>query len=182
MGCGLDRTYPADHRQLRESIAQQGAVLSNCRWGPRRSYHFPRRNRIISGLSFGCRGDGGHRAERVTSLLHDWPASRGAKCLRCRALSTRRIAEVGIVCFQGWCEVGESAQDILEELLPQLDVPFREQLSARGAGHNRRSLELGADEAHVYDAVSVLPQSIDRVIRRSGLPAAHVSRSCSRWN
>ena len=37
MGCGLDRTYPADHRQLRESIAQQGAVLSELPLGPRRT-------------------------------------------------------------------------------------------------------------------------------------------------
>ena len=175
MGCGLDRTYPADHRQLRESIAQQGAVLSELPLGAApHSYHFPRRNRIISGLSLGVvvteatvqsgslitarlAGEQGREVFAVPGAVNA-ENSRGPNSL-----------------LKDGARLVESAQDILEELLPQLDVPFREQLSARGAGHNRRSLELGADEAHVYDAVSVLPQSIDEVIRRSGLPAAHVS-------
>ena len=54
MGCGLDRTYPADHRQLRQAIERQGAVLSELPLGAApHSYHFPRRNRIISGARLG---------------------------------------------------------------------------------------------------------------------------------
>ena len=52
MGCGLDRTYPPDHRELRLTIERHGAVLSELPLGaPPHSYHFPRRNRIISGLA-----------------------------------------------------------------------------------------------------------------------------------
>lgn len=36
-------------------------------------------------------------------------------------------------------------------------------------------MQLGPEEAMVYDAVSVLPQSVDDVIRRSGLAAAQVT-------
>lgn len=54
MGCGLDRTYPADHAALRQEIERHGAVLSELPLGSApHSYHFPRRNRIISGLSLG---------------------------------------------------------------------------------------------------------------------------------
>jgi DNA processing protein len=67
----------------------------------------------------------------------------------------------------------ESAQDVLDELLPQLDAAFRERLGAR-AGAERPVVQLGTEEAMVYDALSVLPQSVDDVIRRSGLPAAQV--------
>jgi DNA processing protein len=54
-GSGLDRLYPPEHRALAEQIvAQRGALLSEYPMGsPPLSYHFPRRNRLISGLSVG---------------------------------------------------------------------------------------------------------------------------------
>ncbi len=51
---GLDQLYPPAHRRLMEQIAETGAVVSEFALGelPRRE-HFPRRNRVISGLSHG---------------------------------------------------------------------------------------------------------------------------------
>ncbi|MDP7384508.1 MAG: DNA-processing protein DprA, partial [Nitrospinota bacterium] len=52
MGCGLGTNYPADHEDLRKQIAASGAVISEFPWNePPRKYNFPRRNRLISGLS-----------------------------------------------------------------------------------------------------------------------------------
>lgn len=52
MGTGIDRIYPAHHRALRDKIQQNGLILTEF---PLKSSanagHFPRRNRIISGLS-----------------------------------------------------------------------------------------------------------------------------------
>ena len=54
LGCGIDRTYPPEHLKLRQRIEQQGAVLSEFPMGTSpQSYHFPQRNRVISGLSLG---------------------------------------------------------------------------------------------------------------------------------
>lgn len=51
---GLDRVYPASHRKLAESIIDNGVLVSEFPLGtPPRPGHFPRRNRIISGLSHG---------------------------------------------------------------------------------------------------------------------------------
>ena len=53
-GTGLDRVYPASHRQLAAEIVAQGAMVSEFPPGTApRPDHFPRRNRIISGLSLG---------------------------------------------------------------------------------------------------------------------------------
>ena len=53
-GCGLDTVYPAGHAPLARRIALQGALISEypLGMGPRPE-HFPRRNRIISGISLG---------------------------------------------------------------------------------------------------------------------------------
>ena len=55
VGTGLDIVYPAKHRELAHQIAEQGLILSEFAIGtPSRPQNFPRRNRIISGLSLGC--------------------------------------------------------------------------------------------------------------------------------
>jgi DNA processing protein len=55
VGTGLDIVYPAKHKALAHQIAQHGLLLSEYALGtPSINYNFPRRNRIISGLSEGC--------------------------------------------------------------------------------------------------------------------------------
>ncbi len=54
MGTGVDICYPARNRELREQILRQGALVSEFALGsPAARAHFPRRNRIISGLCAG---------------------------------------------------------------------------------------------------------------------------------
>lgn len=52
LGCGVDICYPASHRDLYEQMLERGGVLStHCPGTPPLAFHFPPRNRIISGLS-----------------------------------------------------------------------------------------------------------------------------------
>lgn len=52
LGCGLDITYPASNRALKEEIARRGLLVTEYPYGyPATRYTFPARNRIISGLS-----------------------------------------------------------------------------------------------------------------------------------
>lgn len=55
VGTGLDIVYPAKHRDLAHQIAEKGLIVSEFALGTAsRPQNFPKRNRIISGLSLGC--------------------------------------------------------------------------------------------------------------------------------
>lgn len=54
LGCGVDKPYPPENRALMDRIIQSGAVISEYPPGtPPTNFHFPARNRIISGMSLG---------------------------------------------------------------------------------------------------------------------------------
>ena len=69
----------------------------------------------------------------------------------------------------------ESVQDIVEELLPQLDLAVKERLKQQppSPGQNRARLE--DEEAVVYQLLSDQPTPIDELIVKSGLPAGRVT-------
>jgi len=55
VGTGLDIVYPAKHRDLAHQIVEHGLMISEFPLGtPSKAQNFPKRNRIISGLSVGC--------------------------------------------------------------------------------------------------------------------------------
>ena len=55
VGTGLDIVYPARHRELAHKIAERCLIISEFPLGtPSKAQNFPRRNRLISGLSLGC--------------------------------------------------------------------------------------------------------------------------------
>ena len=70
----------------------------------------------------------------------------------------------------------ESAEDVVEELFSQLDKAFQERLRLRQSPPAADSRpDFGKDEALVYDALSHEPQSMDVVIRKTGLNASEAA-------
>ena len=136
VGTGLDRVYPRQHHALAQRIAQQGLLVSEYPLGtPPLAAHFPRRNRLIAGLS-------------QATLVVEAALQSGSLITAQQALEQGRdvMAIPGSIhapqskgchaLIKQGAKLVESAQDVLEELrLPMVQA----------------ALDLGAD-GHAADA------------------------------
>ena len=137
LGCGADIIYPPEHGPLLAELAARGAAVSELAPGaPPRPFHFPRRNRIISGLSLAVVVV--EASERSGSLI----------TARCAAEQGREVMAVPGNVLSGRCRGGhalikdgakvvETADDIVEEI--------RLPVGVRGGGGPRPEEPDGAD-------------------------------------
>jgi len=174
MGTGLDRVYPASHRDLAHAIAESGALVSEFPIGtPPRPENFPRRNRIISGLSLGtlvveaatrsgslisarCAADQGREVFAIPGSIHN-PLSRG-----CHAL------------IRQGAKLVETAQDILDEL-GSLAAATPVMTRSRDAVTAVESSELDHDYMQLLESMGYSHTSVDMLVETSGLTPAVVS-------
>ncbi len=175
LGCGIDRTYPSQHRGLRSQIEGSGAVLSEFPLGaPPLAHHFPRRNRIISGLSLGVLVT--EAAARSGSLITARLAAEQGREVFAVPGSVRVEQSRGphSLIKQG-AKLVETVQDIVEELLPQLDDSLRARLARKSPAQSATQPQLEGEEAIVYELLSHEPTQLDDVIAESRLPAGRVA-------
>ncbi|GAB4061721.1 DNA-processing protein DprA [Uliginosibacterium sediminicola] len=162
IGTGADRIYPASNVALARELAESGLILSEFALGtPAAAYNFPRRNRIISGLSRGvlvveaALGSGslitarmaleqGREVFAVPGSIHS-PLSKGCHLL-----------------IKQGAKLVESAQDVLEELHWGV---------ASAAAAEPDAVPLAADEAAVLAAIGFDPVDPDTLVARCGLTA-----------
>lgn len=164
--CGLDTVYPAENADLARRIMQQGALISEYPLGTKpRAENFPRRNRILSGLSLGV-------------LVVEAGESSGALITAHLALEQNRevFAIPGSILspassgtnhlIQEGAKLAHNYSDILEEL----------NLTAVAHQMGLQEVIPASDtESQLLKQLSAEPAHIDQVCRSSGLPMPTVS-------
>jgi DNA processing protein len=181
---GIDRVYPARHRDLAHRIVAKGAIITELPIGVSPlARNFPRRNRIISGISLGTlvveaavrsgslisaryASEQGREVFAIPGSIHN-PLSRG-----CHQL------------IRQGAKLIETADHILEELAPQLEQSLlnitnsetdNEQLHAEN-NSDTSSLKLtDADQRLVLETMGYDPISIDQLVIQTGLTAEALS-------
>jgi len=170
LGCGVDVIYPLENRNLFHQIIEHGAVLSEFPMGsPPEGGHFPRRNRIISGLSIGVViVEAGSKSGSLITANYALeqgrevfaiPGNVGAQGSR----GTNQLIKEG-------AKLVESSEDILEEILPQWEreeetFPIPESPVP----------DLTEEEKILYKLLGETPLHIDTIIRESQLDPGKVS-------
>lgn len=173
LGTGIDRVYPAANRGLFEQIVDRGLLLSEYLPGaPPLRGHFPRRNRLISGLSLGVlvveaalqsgslvtarmAMEQNREVFAIPGSIHN-PNSRGCHHL-----------------IRQGAKLVESLQDVLDELGGWSPLP------AQGSGPRHAVNVLSEEQQQVLQWLGHDPVGLDGLVARSGwAPAALLATLC----
>ena len=167
LACGLDMVYPPEHKRLAEQIIEQGALISDYAIGTQpRSEFFPRRNRILSGISLGV-------------LVVEGDVKSGALITARQALEQNR--EVFAVPGSIYSPNSRGTNKLIQEGEAKLTLDVQDvlaELNLTMASHQIEMSELvPADETEgtLLRLLSAEPQHVDEVRRASGLPISAVT-------
>jgi len=168
LGHGFGFQYPKENAPLFSEIAARGTLITEFSYETRPDpVNFPRRNRIISGLSQGVLVvEAGHRSG--ASITARYAAEQGrdvfvvpGSIFSSRSVGCHRLIKEG-------ARLVESADEILEEYglvgsQPSISVPHPAPFSARAEG-------LTTVEQKIVNLLSSVPLSVDELVELSGWP------------
>ena len=155
LGCGLDVVYPPEHADLARAIAAAGALLSE--YGPStppHRFHFPRRNRLISGLSVAVVViEATARSGSLITARCAAEQGRDVMAVPGNVLSGRNIG--GHALIKDGAKVVETADDILDEM--GLDLGKNATQGRRGLiSHDPLLRHMDAGESYDLDDLTAV--------------------------
>jgi DNA processing protein len=166
LGSGIDNPYPPENKSLLERIAGSGYVVSEFAPGaPPDKEHFPRRNRLISGLSLGvlvieATSDSG------SLITARYAVEQGREVFAIPGNVTSSASEGTNDLIKKGAVLARRAEDIVAELAPVLKGFIKVK--------DKVKIEVSGEEKELCNLLSGEPKQIDLISRESGLPTARV--------
>lgn len=169
LGCGTDILYPPENGALREQILEAGGSLVS-EYGPGMpplAGNFPRRNRLISGMSRGVLlAEAAPRSGAMITV--DYALEQGREVFVLPGPANARLSEMPNRLAREGARVITSAQELLEDL-DVFGLPWAKQ-PPDGPGP-----QLTAEEKLVYDALRDGEKGVDQLVERTGLSVRQVN-------
>lgn len=167
LACGVDQVYPPHHAALQAEIAARGLILSEVPLGaPPIARAFPRRNRIVSGLSAGIVVI--EAAERSGSLI---TAQRAAEQGREVFVVPGSPMDPRYAGSNGLIRDGAILVRDANDILNALGRPSR----VRQASDKPKEIGSDADTARIVQELGAVPTAVDELVRRCQVSAAFVA-------
>jgi DNA processing protein len=163
VGCGLDLVYPRQNHTLAKQVAQHGWLLSELPPGtPPLPHHFPRRNRLIAGLSHGVLVV--EAALKSGSLITaDLALSQGKEVFAIPGSIHSVLSRGCHALLRQGAKLVETAQDVLEEL------PFLTTLLTDATAVPSAALPADRNQQALCQALGDEPQHFESLLLQSGL-------------
>ena len=181
LGGGLLKMYPPEHQKLADEIAANGAVISEAL--PQQSPQsgcFPRRNRIVTGLSLGVIViEAGDRSGAAISARLAMEQGREVFAVpgRIDSQNSRGCHQL----IRDGATLVRSVDDVLEQLGPLTCPVPRETDSgeARQTIKHPAELKLSDQESAILQAIRSEPTGFDEIMQQTGLPASRLLSTIS---
>lgn len=170
VGCGLSHVYPSENKKLFEEISRNGAVISEFPMTlPPMAHNFPRRNRIISGLSLGLVVV--EASEKSGALItSDFALEQGREVFAVPGpIGSHSSKGVNNLIKQG-AKLITGVEDIVEDLAQAFSAGFVPSIETLDEDHKEVALhDLNDEEAQVCNSLTPTPLYIDEVSALSGI-------------
>jgi DNA processing protein len=166
LGSGLDVPYPAENKGLMDKIAGSGYVVSEFPPGtPPDKENFPRRNRIISGLSFGVLVIEA-TADSGSLITAGYALEQGREVFAVPGNITSPTSAGTNELIKRGAILTRKADDIVGELAPVLKGFIRSK--------EKTKIEVTDEEKKICNLLTGEPRHVDNISRESGLPTSKV--------
>ena len=178
IGTGPDRVYPRKHHALAKRLAGHGALVSEFPPGtPDRADHFPRRNRIISGLALGVLViEAGLRSgSLITARL---AAEQGREVFALPGSIHNPLARGCHRLIRDGARLVENAAEIVELLAPaarSLGLELAARLGEEGRAEVTVTTAVDPDCRRLLSALGHEPATMEELVQRTGLSAGTLS-------
>lgn len=169
LGCGLDQIYPPENKKLYTAVSQNGAVLSEFNLGTAPiAQNFPRRNRIISGLSLGVVVV--QASEKSGSLISaSFALDQNKEVFAVPGEVTKKLSRGTNWLIKRGAKLVETVDDIVSE------IDALSNLQNRGLFEDNKKKILSSltkSQKEVYSVLSHDPVHIDEITKLTGIESS----------
>jgi DNA processing protein len=173
LGSGLSHIYPPENKKLADEICGKGAMVSEFPMEtPPYKYNFPRRNRVICGLSLGVLVvEASERSGSLITANFALDENRELFAVPGQADSARSVGSNNLI-RQG-AKLVEDADDIIREI--ENNLKYRDSLKKRMESKDIPDSTLTSDEKAIKDFLSYDPLYIDELAKKSNMSAGKIN-------